>query len=169
MAAKENKADLIAGIDLSDQSEVVAKILIDLRQRLTKNDSAVFAKSLIRELGKTTQLLRNNHRFAGFAVLKAPDIPSVLVEMGYLSNRTDERLLKSRGHRKKIAAAVVKAAAAPKVAAAPKAAAAPKVAAARAAAETTTTPFRSSVYSVGHFEHRCPVSPVSNIHLFPYQ
>lgn len=109
LAAKENKADLIAGIDLSDQSEVVAKILIDLRQRLTKNDSAVFAKSLIRELRKTTRLLRNNHRFAGFAVLKAPDIPSVLVEMGYLSNRTDERLLKSRGHQKRIAAAVVKA------------------------------------------------------------
>ena len=108
LAAKENKADLIAGIDLSDQSEVVAKILIDLRQRLTKNDSAVFAKMLIRRLGKATQLLRNNHRFAGFAVLKAPDVPSVLVEMGYLSNRADERLLNQAQHRRRIAAAIVR-------------------------------------------------------------
>lgn len=109
LAAKENRADLIAGIDLSDQSEVVAKILIDLRQRLTKNDSAVFAKFLLAELGKSMRLLRNNHRFAGFAVLKAPDVPSVLVEMGYLSNRTDERLLKTARHRRKIAAAMVRA------------------------------------------------------------
>jgi N-acetylmuramoyl-L-alanine amidase len=109
LAAKENRADLIAGIDLSDQSEVVAKILIDLRQRLTKNDSAVFAKFLLGELGKSMRLLRNNHRFAGFAVLKAPDVPSVLVEMGYLSNRTDERLLKHARHRGKIAAAMVRA------------------------------------------------------------
>ena len=109
LAAKENRADLIAGIDLSDQSEVVAKILIDLRQRLTKNDSAVFARLLLRELGKSMRLLRNNHRFAGFAVLKAPDVPSVLVEMGYLSNRTDERLLKQARHRRRIAAAMVKA------------------------------------------------------------
>lgn len=109
LAAKENRADLIAGIDLSDQSQVVAKILIDLRQRLTKNDSVVFAKSLIKELGKAMRLLRNNHRFAGFAVLKAPEVPSVLVEMGYLSNRTDERLLRNPGQQKKIAAAVVRA------------------------------------------------------------
>ena len=109
LAAKENKADLIAGIDLSDQSEVVAKILIDLRQRLTKNDSVVFAKMLIRRLGRATHLLRNNHRFAGFAVLKAPDVPSVLVEMGYLSNRADERLLNQAAHRRKIAASIVQA------------------------------------------------------------
>lgn len=109
LAAKENRADLIAGVDLSDQSEVVAKILIDLRQRLTKNDSAVFAKMLLSELGRTTRLLRNNHRFAGFAVLKAPDVPSVLIEMGYLSNATDERLLRDRRHQRKFAAAVVKA------------------------------------------------------------
>lgn len=106
LAAKENKADLIAGLDLSDQSETVAKILIDLRQRLTKNASVVFARALLDELGKETRLLRRKHRFAGFAVLKAPEIPSVLLEMGYLSNGTDARLLASPRHRQKVAAAV---------------------------------------------------------------
>ncbi|MHA1107834.1 MAG: N-acetylmuramoyl-L-alanine amidase family protein, partial [Alphaproteobacteria bacterium] len=55
------------------------------------------------------RLLRNNHRFAGFAVLKAPEVPSVLIEMGYLSNRTDERLLRNPRQQKKIAAAMVRA------------------------------------------------------------
>jgi len=109
LAAKENKADIIAGIDLNDQSRTVAKILIDLRQRLTKNDSVTFAKALVDELSDSMRLLRNNHRFAGFAVLKAPDIPSVLIEMGYLSNRTDERLLKRSRHREQVAGAIVKA------------------------------------------------------------
>ena len=109
LAKKENKADIIAGLDLNEQSKTVAKILIDLRQRLTKNDSVIFAQGLVRELSKSMRLLRNNHRFAGFAVLKAPDIPSVLIEMGYLSNRTDERLLKQKRHRRQVAAAIVRA------------------------------------------------------------
>ena len=109
LAKKENKADLIAGLDLSDQSPLVAKILIDLRQRLTKNQSAIFAGGLIRELGKTMRMLRNTHRFAGFAVLKAPEIPSVLVELGYLSNATDERLMRHRRHRSRVATAIVRA------------------------------------------------------------
>ena len=109
LARKENKADLIAGLDLSDQSPVVAKILIDLRQRLTKNQSAIFASGLVRELGKTVRMLRNTHRFAGFAVLKAPEIPSVLVELGYLSNATDERLMRHRRHRSRVATAIVRA------------------------------------------------------------
>lgn len=109
LAQKENKADIIAGIDLNEQSETVAKILIDLRQRLTKNESVTLAKTLVDELGDSTRLLRNTHRFAGFAVLKAPDIPSVLIEMGYLSNRTDERLLRQSRHRSKLATAIVRA------------------------------------------------------------
>lgn len=109
LAAKENKADIIAGIDLNDQSRTVAKILIDLRQRLTKNESVTFAKALVNQLDDSMRLLRNNHRFAGFAVLKAPDIPSVLIELGYLSNRIDERLLRRSRHRTKVASAIVKA------------------------------------------------------------
>jgi len=107
LAAKENRADIIAGIDLNHQSETVARILIDLRQRLTKNESVRLARSVTRELSKTARLLRNNHRFAGFAVLKAPEIPSILIEMGYLSNARDERLLTSPQHRHKLAAALV--------------------------------------------------------------
>ena len=106
LARKENKADLIAGVDLDDQSNDVVNILIDLAQRETMNESAVFARKLVDEMGKTRKLLRNTHRFAGFAVLKAPDIPSVLVELGYLSNRSDEQMLRSPRKRKRLAEAM---------------------------------------------------------------
>ncbi len=109
LATKENKADLIAGVDLSKQNVVVTSILIDLAQRETKNLSAHFAELLVEELGKVTLLLRNTHRFAGFAVLKAPDIPSVLIELGYLSDNQDEALLLSGAHRAKLAAAMLRA------------------------------------------------------------
>ena len=107
LANKENKADIIAGVDLSDQSETVARILIDLRQRLTKNDSVTLAKALVDNLSATTKMLRRTHRFAGFAVLKAPEIPSVLIEMGYLSNPADEKLLRDRRHQQRIARAII--------------------------------------------------------------
>ena len=106
LARKENKSDLIAGVDLDEQSNDVVNILIDLAQRETMNESAVFARKLVDEMGKTRKLLRNTHRFAGFAVLKAPDIPSVLVELGYLSNRSDEQMLRSPRKRKRLASAM---------------------------------------------------------------
>ncbi|NKB22321.1 MAG: AMIN domain-containing protein [Alphaproteobacteria bacterium] len=109
LARRENKSDIIAGVDLNDQSKTVAKILIDLRQRLTKNDSVAFAKTLVNQLSKKTRMLRRKHRFAGFAVLKGPEIPSVLIEMGYLSNVQDEQLLRRSSHRRKIASAIVRA------------------------------------------------------------
>ena len=68
--------------------------------------STRFASLLVRELKEQTMLLGNTHRFAGFAVLKAPDVPSVLVEMGYISSSKDEALLSSSGHQKKLARAV---------------------------------------------------------------
>lgn len=108
LAAKENKADLIAGVDLSGQPDDVTNILIDLAQRETMNQSAVFARMLVDELRKATRVIRKSHRFAGFAVLKAPDVPSVLVELGYLSNPVEERLLKRPGHRRKLAGAIVR-------------------------------------------------------------
>jgi N-acetylmuramoyl-L-alanine amidase len=107
LAAKENKADLIAGVDLSKQNVVVTSILIDLAQRETKNLSARFAELLVEKLGRVTLLLRNTHRYAGFAVLKAPDIPSVLIELGYLSDSQDEALLLSAAHRAKLAGAML--------------------------------------------------------------
>lgn len=109
LADKENKADLIAGIDLSRESAEVTNILIDLAQRETMNQSAEFAGHLVRQLSSATSLLPNPHRFAGFAVLKAPDIPSVLIELGFLSNRYDERLLRQRENRLQVAAAVARA------------------------------------------------------------
>ena len=107
LATKENKADLISGVDLTSQTKAVTSILIDLAQRETKNLSARFAELLLDELGKVTPLLANSHRFAGFAVLKAPDIPSVLIELGYLSNAQDEAQLLSAEHRAKVAGAIV--------------------------------------------------------------
>lgn len=108
LAAKENKADVIAGIDLSSQvyDAEVANILIDLAQRQAKNESAQFVKALVPELGKSARLLRKTHRYAGFRVLKAPDVPSVLIEMGYLSNPRDERMLRNPNTRAKLMAAI---------------------------------------------------------------
>jgi N-acetylmuramoyl-L-alanine amidase len=109
LAAKENRADIIAGVNLSDQTEVVSKILIDLAQRETMNHSKHLANTMVYELGQTTRVLRNPHRFAGFAVLKSPNVPSVLVEIGYMSNREEEQLLRSTAHRERLAAAIVRA------------------------------------------------------------
>ena len=109
LAAKENKADVIAGVDLTHENPVVANILIDLAQRETMNYSARFAALLVTQLRRTGKTLRNAHRFAGFAVLKAPDIPSVLIEMGYLSNPTEERLLRRPAYQRKLADAIARA------------------------------------------------------------
>lgn len=109
LATKENKADIIAGLDFSDQSEEVNKILIDLAQRETMNRSKLFANMLVKKLGSVTRLLRNTHRFAGFAVLKSPVVASVLVEIGYLSNAKEERLLRNASHRAKVANATIQA------------------------------------------------------------
>ncbi|MDZ3837235.1 MAG: N-acetylmuramoyl-L-alanine amidase [Rhodospirillales bacterium] len=109
LAEKENKADLIAGLDLSGESSEVTNILIDLAQRETMNQSAAFAGHVVEQLADATGLLPNPHRFAGFAVLKAPDIPSVLIELGFLSNRNDERALLKSDSRTRVAAAMAKA------------------------------------------------------------
>jgi len=106
LAERENKVDLIAGVDLSDESPEVTNILIDLAQRETMNESAKVASLLVSQLRQETRMLPNSHRFAGFAVLKAPDIPSVLVEAGFLSNRTDERRLKDAAHRRRLISAI---------------------------------------------------------------
>ncbi len=107
LAAKENRADALAGVDLSAHSQPVAQILIELTQRVTMNASAVLARDLVDELHGVGRLLPKTHRYAGFAVLKSPEIPSVLIEMGYLSNRTDERELKNPRFRHRFAGAVV--------------------------------------------------------------
>jgi N-acetylmuramoyl-L-alanine amidase len=106
LAERENKADIISGMDLSDETKEVTNILIDLAQRETMNQSAKFAGLLVPELKKVIKTHRRPHKFAGFAVLKAPDVPSILLEMGYLSNLNEERLLKTDGFKKKLAASI---------------------------------------------------------------
>ena len=110
LATRENRADIIAGVDLSHENKTVMNILIDLAQRETMNHSASFAHILVEELGREIQLVPlKPHRFAGFAVLKAPDVPSVLVELGYLSNKADEQLLTRPHYRSKVASSLAKA------------------------------------------------------------
>ncbi|WP_035690613.1 N-acetylmuramoyl-L-alanine amidase [Azospirillum halopraeferens] len=109
LAAKENRADAIAGLDLTAENDLVASILIDLAQRDTKNQSKRFARMALDHLGKEVTLLPSKpHREAGFAVLTAPDVPSVLVEMGYLSSPQDANLLASRRHQEKLARAMTR-------------------------------------------------------------
>ncbi len=107
LAASENKADILAGADLSNQDPVVASILIDLAQRDTSNHSITFADLLVDQLGEVTRLVRHTRRFAGFVVLKSPETPSVLIELGYVSNRLDARRLAQPGYRAQLAAAIV--------------------------------------------------------------
>ncbi|MCL6609054.1 MAG: N-acetylmuramoyl-L-alanine amidase, partial [Geminicoccaceae bacterium] len=107
LAAKENKADILTGVDLSRHDPIVAGILIDLAQRDTLNKSIDFSQILAEELAKVTPLLRNHRRFAGFAVLKSPETPSVLIELGYLSNPEEAKRLGDPRHRRKLAQAIV--------------------------------------------------------------
>lgn len=109
LAAKENFSDALAGIELpSDSDEVLANILIDLAQRETQNRSVVFARSIVGELASRGALHTRKIRSAGFRVLKAPDVPSVLLELGFLSNPDDEKLLTSEAWRNRTAEAVAK-------------------------------------------------------------
>lgn len=109
LAEKENKADIVAGLDFAEHSKEVSDVLLNLAQRETLNRSAEFATFMVQEMRKSIRTLHDTHRFAGFAVLKAPDVPSVLVELGYLSNRTEEKQLKQKSYRKKLATSAVKA------------------------------------------------------------
>jgi len=108
LAARENKVDLIAGIDLSRHAPEVSSILIDLARRQTNNQSIRLARRLVNDLGHDVAMLNNSHRSAGFAVLKAPDIPSALVEMGCLSNREEEHALRTPSYRQKVAAGIAR-------------------------------------------------------------
>jgi N-acetylmuramoyl-L-alanine amidase len=101
LAEAENKADAIAGVDLSAESNDIADILIDLAQRETKNYAAQFARVLVGELRTTARLHKHPLKSAGFKVLTAPDVPSVLVELGYVSSHDDLKQLTSDGWRSK--------------------------------------------------------------------
>jgi N-acetylmuramoyl-L-alanine amidase len=109
LARKENRADILAGIDLSNQEDIVTEILIDLAQRDANNKSIELAEALVEQLGDTTRMARRRRAQAGFVVLKSPDMPSVLVELGYLSNAADEKALADDAHTAALAGAVARA------------------------------------------------------------
>jgi N-acetylmuramoyl-L-alanine amidase len=109
LAETENRADVIAGVDLTSQPDDVADILIDLAQRETKAFSVRFARDLVDSMRTATRMHKNPLKSAGFRVLKAPDIPSVLVELGYVSNRQDLKSLVSADWRDHSTDAVVRA------------------------------------------------------------
>lgn len=106
LAAKENRSDIIAGVALPEKSDDVTNILIDLAQRETNNLSVGFADALLASLSGKTKFSKKSRRYAGFRVLKAPDVPSVLLELGYMSNSNDVKRLKSTVWRNKVAVAV---------------------------------------------------------------
>lgn len=109
LAAKENKSDILAGYDLSEYDDQTSFILLDLAQRKTSESSWQFAQSLVKNVGSNVKLLRRPHRFAGFAVLKSPTVPSVLVELGYLSNRREEKDLRTPAYRASLADSIIRA------------------------------------------------------------
>lgn len=109
LAERENKADILYGMDLADYQPEVGNILIDFAKKYAMEQSSVYADYVVREMKSRVQLVPNAHRFAGFVVLKSPNIPSVLLEMGYLSNRQEEKLMWKKSYRQKLSKALVQA------------------------------------------------------------
>jgi N-acetylmuramoyl-L-alanine amidase len=107
VAERENKSDLVAGVKYTADPQV-NEILFDLARRQTNNLSLQLAQQLVNELGHHVRLLRNTHRSAAFVVLKAPDIPSALVETGCLSNPDEERDLRNASYRQVVAGALLR-------------------------------------------------------------
>lgn len=102
-----NNQNWILDVDLSAQSDPVGDILVDLATRKTESQSDAFAEILLNELSSNSvDLIGNSHRRAGYYVLLAPDVPAVLLELGYLSNAVDEKRLKTKAYRDKITSSV---------------------------------------------------------------
>jgi N-acetylmuramoyl-L-alanine amidase len=108
LARKENRVDTIVGVNLSEQAGEVADVLIELVQRESKNHANLFSRKALEKLQGITTMTGQPLRSAGFVVLKAPDVPSVLIELGYLSSRDDERKLNDPKWREKMAGALSK-------------------------------------------------------------
>ena len=108
LAQRENEADMIGGVNLSAKDLFLARTLLDLSQTATINDSLKLGKYLLGELGSVNTLHKNNVEQAGFAVLKAPDIPSALIETAFISNPDEERRLNDDAYQDKLADAIVR-------------------------------------------------------------
>lgn len=107
LAKKENEADLIGGVNIDVKDQFLKRTLIDLTQTATINDGLKLARSVLREIGGINTLHKNDVEQAGFAVLKAPDIPSILVETAFISNPEEERRLNDDAYQDKLAQAIV--------------------------------------------------------------
>ncbi|OIR01187.1 N-acetylmuramoyl-L-alanine amidase AmiC precursor [mine drainage metagenome] len=107
LAKKENEADLIGGVNLAVKDPYLARTLLDLSQTATISDSLKLAKHVLRELGDVNTLHRGHVEQAGFAVLKSPDTPSILVETAFISNPTEEQRLKDDAYQERIAHAIL--------------------------------------------------------------
>jgi len=109
LASKENEADLIGGVggvSLEDKDDDVAKVLVDLSMTTTLANSLDVGSEVLKEIGSITKLHKKHVEQAGFRVLKSPDVPSILVESGFISNPGEAKKLNSRSHRKKLAKAI---------------------------------------------------------------
>jgi N-acetylmuramoyl-L-alanine amidase len=100
--------DWFINVNMPGRDKSVNQILLDLTQRATRNRSAAFAENLLDHIGGGVQLVRRSHRDAGFVVLLAPDVPAVLLEMGFITNPEDEHLLNDPAKRGRFMAAVAK-------------------------------------------------------------
>jgi N-acetylmuramoyl-L-alanine amidase len=107
LASKENNADLIGGVSLDTKDRYLAQTLLDLSQTATINDSLKLGKQVLAELGNINTLHKNYVEQAGFAVLKAPDIPSILVETAFISNPEEERRLNDDAYQTRMAKAIL--------------------------------------------------------------
>ncbi len=107
LADKENSADLAGGVNISERDDTLAKVLLSLAMQSTQNESIPFAGSVLRELKKIGKVHNPAVEKAGFVVLKSPDIPSILIETAYITNRTEEKLLRSASHQEKLANAIL--------------------------------------------------------------
>ena len=106
LAEQENSADLVGGVSLDDKDELLASVLLDLSQTATLSASSEFGTKVLGELRHVGQTHKRHVERAGFVVLKSPDIPSILVETGFISNRQDERRLRDPGHQRALAQAI---------------------------------------------------------------
>lgn len=106
LSDRENAADLVGGVSLKDKDQVLAQVLLDLSMTKAISDSRELGKDILSQLGRIGKLHSRRVEYAGFAVLKSPDIPSVLVETAFLSNPQEENLLRTESHRRKIANAI---------------------------------------------------------------
>src|SRR5690554_210962 len=107
MAKRENDADLVGGVNLGSHNAQVAKVLLDLSTAAQINDSIRVGGKVLQEIGRINRLHKRQVERAGFAVLKAPDIPSILVETAFISNSTEEKLLRSSKYQDQVARAML--------------------------------------------------------------